>query len=278
MAEVTADMVKTLRDATNVSMMECKRALVEAEGDLPKATKLLRERGMAVAAKKASRAANQGLIASATADGGKAVSLVEVNCETDFVARNASFVAFVGTIAKAACGTDASLAEQMKPEVTAKVVEIGENIVIRRNMRYVLQGTGLIGSYIHMGGKVGVLVEVQCEKPETVGNEAFKEVVRDLTLHIAACSPRHLEPADVPAAEVASEREIYAKQVQDKPAQVIEKIVDGKVKKYFTDVCMLEQPFVREVKISVRGLLSEKGKQMGDKLGVRRFVRYQIGD
>jgi elongation factor Ts len=278
MVEITADVVRKLREATNVSMMECKRALVEAEGDMAKATKLLRERGIAVAAKKAARTANQGLLASVGAADGRVASLVEVNCETDFVARNATFAAFVKKLAAAACETDGSLADTVRDEVVAKIAEIGENIVVRRNLRYVLQGTGALGSYIHLGGKVGVLVEVAAEKDATARHETFLELVKDLTLHVAACAPHCLTPSDVPAAEIASEREIYAKQVKDKPPQIIDKIVDGKMKKFYSEVCLLEQPFVKEAKQSVAALLAEKGKALGDKLSVRRFVRWQLGE
>jgi elongation factor Ts len=277
MAGITADMVKELRDATNVSMMECKHALVEAGGDIAKATKLLRERGMAVAAKKASRTANQGLVASAIAEDGKIGSLIEVNCETDFVARNQSFQALVAQLAKKACATDANLADEVKAEVTAKISEIGENIVVRRNIRYVLGGTGKIASYIHLGGKVGVLVEVNCAKAETVANSVFIELVKDLTLQIAASSPRFLTDKDVPADVIASEREIYAKQVKDKPAQIVGKIVDGKLKKFYAESCLMDQPFVKEQKQSITQLVAVKNKELGETITVKRFVRYQVG-
>jgi elongation factor Ts len=277
MAEISAEMVKELRDATNVSMMECKRALAEAGGDMAKATKLLRERGMAVAAKKASRTANQGLVASLIADDGKTGSLVEVNCETDFVARNPNFQAFVAELAKKACATDASLAEEMKTQVTAKIAEIGENIVLRRNTRYILGGSGKIASYIHLGGKVGVLLEVSCGKAETVKSPAFEELAKDLTLQIAASSPKWLTSAEVPADVIASEREIYAKQVTGKPANIIDKIVDGKLKKFYGEMCLVDQPFVKEPKQSITQLIAAKSKDLGDTIAVKRYVRYQVG-
>jgi len=277
MAQITADMVKELRDATNVSMMECKHALVEASGDIAKATKLLREKGIAVAAKKASRTANQGLIASVITDDGKIGSLIEVNCETDFVARNQSFQALVAQLAKKACATDANLADEVKAEVTAKIAEIGENIVVRRNIRYALGGTGKIASYIHLGGKVGVLIEVNCAKAETVTNSVFGELVKDLTLQIAASSPRFLVANDVPADVIAAEREIYAKQMKDKPAQIVGKIVDGKIKKFYTESCLMDQPFVKEPKQSISQLVAAKNKEFGETITVKRFVRYQVG-
>ncbi len=277
MAAITAAQVKELRDATNVSMMECKKALVETDGDIAAATRTLRERGMAVAAKKSSRAANQGLIATASAEEGRTRSLVEVNCETDFVARNETFLAFVADMAGKACGTDDALADSMKDILTAKIAEIGENIVIRRNLRYALQGEGAIESYIHLGSKIGVLVEVGCEKPDTLASEAFRELLKDIALHIAACAPQYLRPEDVPADVVKAERDIYAKQMEDKPAAVIEKIVDGKMQKFYGEVCLLNQPFVKEPKQTIAKLLEEQGKALGDTLTLRRFTRYQLG-
>jgi len=277
MVEITAALVKELRDATNVSMMECKRALVETGGDKEKATKLLRERGVAVAAKRAAKATDCGLLAASATEDGKAAALVEVNCETDFVAKNDKFAAFVGSLAEKACGTDDPLADQVQDEVSDIVASIGEKIVVRRNLRYVLDGTGKLATYIHLGGKVGVLIEVGCENPETLENASFNELVKDLTLHVAACEPRCLVPDEVPADEVASEREIYAKQVQGKPENIIDRIVDGKMKKYFAEVCLLEQGFVKEPKQSISALLAEKGKELGDTVTIRRFTRYQMG-
>ena len=277
MPEITAAMVKALREATNVSMMDCKRALVEAGGDADQATKLLRERGVAVAAKRAARTANQGIIAAAEADGGNAKALVEVNCETDFVTRNESFQAFVAEMAGKAVETDANLADALEAEITAKRVEIGENITVRRNVRFMLDGSGMIGSYIHLGGKVGVLVEVGCEKAETADADAFKALVSDLTLHIAALAPQHLTSDEVPADVIAAERDIYAQQVKDKPAQIIEKIVDGKIAKFLGEICLVNQGFVKEPKQSITTLLAETGKPLGDTLSIRRFVRYQLG-
>jgi elongation factor Ts len=267
-----------LREATNVGMMECKKALVEAKGDKAQAIKILRERGMAVAAKKSTRAANQGLIAAAQADGGRSAALIEVNCETDFVARNANFKAFVAQLAQKAAALDGTLAESMRAEIAAKIAEIGENIVARRNLRFSLQGEGLLGTYIHLGDKVGVLIEVGCGKAETAANALVKELARDLTLHIAACSPRYLARQDVPADVIAAEREIYAKQVQNKPPQIVEKIVDGKMNKFYGQVCLLEQLFVRDQETPVNKLLAAKGKEVGDTLTIRRFARYQLGE
>ena len=276
MAEITASQVKSLRDATNVSMMECKRALQEAEGDLDTATRLLRERGIVIAAKKASRAANDGLIASASSEDGTTASLVEVNCETDFVARNPDFVAFAQSLAARACESDDNRAEQVKDEVTEKVTEVGENIVVARNSRFVKESGGMVESYVHRG-KVGVLLELSCEKEETLQDADFQTLARDLALHVAASNPTCLSSEEIPTEDAASEREIYAKQVKDKPEQVVEKIVEGKMRKYYEQVCLLNQAFVKEPKQSISALLEEKSKSLGDTVSIRRFTRYQLG-
>ena len=278
MVEISAALVKELREETNVGMMECKKALVEAGGDKEKAIRILRERGLAVAGKKASRMAKDGQVASDISEGGKLGVMVEVNCETDFVARNEIFQAFLKKVVEKARAVAGNLAEAMKDELTAKIHEIGENLVIRRHARYELQGPGIIASYIHTGGKVGVLLEVGCEKDSTVQTTEFKEVVKDITLHIAACNPLFLQRSEVPEAVLNAEREIYAKQVQNKPANIVEKIVNGKLEKYYQQVCLLEQGFVKDPDQTVNELLASKSKALGDTITVRRFVRYKVGE
>ncbi len=277
MATITAAQVKELRDATAVSMMDCKKALQETDGNMEEATRLLRERGMAVAAKRAAKATNQGIIASSKSDDGKTVGLVEVNCETDFVSRNDSFKAFVDAMAVKAVTTDEPLSDVCADALTDQIASIGENLKIRRNVRFELQGTGAIGDYIHMGGKVGVLVELGSEKEETTAAPAFQQLLRDLALHVAACSPAHLVPDEVPADVLEAERAIFAKQVEGKPEQIIDKIVEGKIRKFYSEICLVEQGFVKEPKQSITDLLAEAGKALDDTLTIRRFVRYQLG-
>lgn len=277
MAEISAALVKELREETNVGMMECKKALVEAGGDKAAATKILRERGLAIAGKKASRTAKEGQVASEVLQGGKMGVMVEVNCETDFVARNAIFQAFLKTVVEKAKTVQGDIAEAMKDEVTAKITEIGENIILRRSVRYELQGQGIVASYIHLGGKVGVLLEVGCEKAETSQKDAFKEVVKDITLHIAAANPQFLTRKDVPESVLQAEREIYAKQVENKPANIIEKIVSGKMEKFYAMTCLVEQGFVKDPEQTITELLAAKSKELGDTLAIRRFTRYQVG-
>lgn len=277
MADITAAMVQELREATNVGMMECKRALVEAGGDKDQAIRLLRERGMAIAAKKSSRAANQGMIA--TAGDSKKSALVEINCETDFVTKNEIFQKFVKTMAEKALSIpDGKITETTKTEMAAKIAEIGENLVAKRNIGYTLQGPGMVASYIHLNGKLGVMVELGCGKEPTAGSPVVQELAKDLTLHVAACSPRYLVSREVSADVVAAEREIYSKQVEGKPANIVDKIVDGKMAKFYAQVCLVDQGFVKDPDTSITKLLEAKGKEVGDTLTIRRFVRWQLGE
>ena len=278
MAEITAALVMELRAETNVGMMECKKALQEAGGDKVKAVQLLRERGLAIAGKKASRAANSGVIAAKTTPDGRTGVMLEVNCETDFVARNEIFQGFVGELLAKALQSEGELAPLVKDQVAARIAQIGENIVVRRNVKFAVQGAGLIATYIHLGSKVGVMLELGCAKPETAAHAVCVELARDLTLHVAACTPHYLDRQAVPAKVLAVEREIYAKQVENKPANIIEKIVNGKVEKFFSQVCFVEQPFVKDQDVTVTKLLAAKSKEVGDTLTLRRFARFQLGE
>jgi len=275
--EITAKQVKELRDATGVSMMECKKALKECEGSMEDAVKKLRERGVAVAAKRAEKAANQGIIAACASDDGKTIGMVEVNCETDFVARNDEFKAFVDDVAKKAVETDEPLSELLKDVLMDKIASTGENMKIRRNKRYVQTGTGKVATYIHMGGKVGVLLEVSCTKPETENDASFNELVKDLTLHIAAAAPTYLTSDEIPADVVNAEKELYAKQMEGKPANMIENIIKGKLNKFYSECCLVNQGFVKEPKQSITELMDATAKPLGETFEIKRFTRYQLG-
>jgi elongation factor Ts len=275
--EITATLVKELREETNLGMMECKRALQETGGDKDKAVRLLRERGMAIAGKKADRVAKEGRVASDIYNNGKTGVMIEVNCETDFVAKNENFQAFVADLVAHAKGIDGSLAESAKDKVIAKIAEIGENLIVRRNVKYTVTGNGAVAGYIHLGGKVGVLLEVGCEKSETSSSESFKEAVKDVTLHIAAANPQFLTRTDVSADVITAEKEIYAKQVEGKPANIVEKIVAGKLEKFYSQICLVEQGFVKDPDQTVADMLAARSKELGDKLTIRRFTRYQVG-
>lgn len=278
MTQITAAMVKELRDATGVGMMECKRALVETDGDGEAALKVLRERGLAIAGKKASRAANEGLVAAALSEDGRLGTLIEVNCETDFVARNETFQALVADFAEQAKGCeDDGLAELCKDTVAAKIAEIGENIIIARNVKFEAQGPGAVVKYIHLGAKVGVLLEIGCGKDDSPASPVFQEAAKDVTLHIAASSPQYLTRDEVPADVIAAESEIYAKQAEGKPEQIIEKIVSGKIDKFYSQICLVEQGFVKDPDQSIADYLAARGKEIDDTLEIRRYIRYQIG-
>ncbi|MCX6998278.1 MAG: translation elongation factor Ts [Kiritimatiellaeota bacterium] len=277
MTEVSAALVKELREETSVGMMDCKQALVAAGGDKAQAIKILRERGLAVAGKKAARAAKEGVVAAEILQGGKVGVLIEVNCETDFVTRNDSFKELVRQLQVMARTVPGELAAAARELVVAKIASIGENIIVRRNVRYEVPGEGVVASYIHLGGKVGVLVEVGCGLAASSAQDAFRNLVKDITLHIAACNPQYLARQDVPAAVLQAEKEIYAKQVQNKPANIIEKIVVGKLEKFYSQTCLVEQGFVKDPEQSVTELLAAKGKELGDQLVIRRFARFQVG-
>ncbi len=288
MAEITASLVKELREKTNAGMMDCKRALTETGGDLQQAEDYLRKKGIAGASKKASRDANEGAVVAHIEVDERVGVLVEINCETDFVAKNENFQSFVAEVAAHAASSGAGSLEEMMASgrgdgsledfVKIKISELGENLVVRRFVRFDVAGCGIAASYIHMAGRVGVLVEVGCGKEETVSNERFREVVKDITLHIAAAAPAGLAREDIPADVVAKEKEIYAEQMQDKPANVIDRIVEGKLEKFFATTCLLEQGFIKDPDQSIRQLLENSGRELDDSLEIRRFARFALGE
>jgi elongation factor Ts len=276
MSDIDARLVKTLREKTNAGLMECKRALVETNGDLESAVDLLRKKGAASAAKKADREAKDGIVAQAILPGAKVGVLVEVNCETDFVAKNESFKAFCEEIARK-IATDPGA--DLEADRIAAVQKIGENILIRRSARLEVTGNGLVAAYIHTGGKVGVLVEVGAEKESTAQNEDFKQLVRDITLQIAAANPICVERSQVSQALVEREREVYRGQVPPgKPANIVEKIVDGKMDKFFSSSCLIDQAFIKNPDQTIAQLLAEKGQALAEKLVIRSFLRFMVGE
>lgn len=278
MAEITATNVGKLREMTGAGMMECKRALVEAQGDMDKAVDNLRKSGAASAAKKALRDAREGLIAQHITPGGKSGVLVEVNCETDFVARNDSFRAFCDDIAKKVA---ANASVDLEADRQAAVGKIGENIKIARNARMEVSGNGLVAAYIHTGAKVGVLVEVGAGKDSTVTSEEFKQLVKDITLQIAAGHPFAVSREQVAPEVIAKEREIAAQsdRLKGKPAQAMEKILQGVLEKFYQTYCLVDQGFVkRNSEISVKDYVAEVAKKLGDEITIRRFVRFQVGE
>lgn len=276
MAEITAALVSKLREMTNAGLMDCKKALTESAGNLDAAVDILRKKGVATAAKKAGREAREGVIAQNIQPGARVGVLVEINCETDFVAKNEQFRIFCDDIAKTLAANPGADLEAAR---SAQVAKMGENIRISRHVRYEVNGSGLVAAYIHTGAKVGVLVEVGANKPDTVNAEDFKQLVRDITLQIAAASPVAVSSNDVDPAVIAKEREIATEQVKGKPPQAIAKIVEGKLEKFFQTVCLLDQGFVKKNgEVTVREHIAGVAKQLGDEIAVRRFLRYQVGE
>lgn len=281
---ITPKAVQELREKTGVGMMDCKRALDEAGGDMEEAIKILRKKGIATAAKKSVRAASEGLVEAAISADGRTGALLEVNCETDFVAKTDDFKDLVAGVcalvsANAPADVEALLnlpsgteaAQKVKDLIVLKVAKLGENIQLRRFVRYHGDGA-LVASYIHAGGKIGVLLE--CEAPAVT--EEFKAVAKDLCMQVAAAAPRFVSRGEVTSDVLESEKEIYRAQVlaQGKPANIVDKIVEGKMNKYYEEACLLEQAFVKDSATSVQKHLDAVAKG----LKVVRFTRYVLGE
>ena len=291
MAQITAQMVKELRDKTNAGMMDCKAALSEADGDMEEAATILRKKGIAGADKKSARAAKEGVIASRIDSESKSGTLIEVNCETDFVAKNENFQKAVeqlldhiaqsekvDTVEALYAQKFAGGGDTVEEFVKSKIAEMGENMVVPRFANYSVGGEGVVASYIHMQGKVGVLIEAGCASAGVAQNDSFRTLVKDITLHIAASSPVCVTRDEVPEELVEKEKEIYREQMKDKPANVIDKILSGKIDKYYSGVCLLEQAFVKDPDKTIGDLLKEKAAELGEEVTVRRFTRYAVGE
>lgn len=277
MAEFTAADVARLREMTGAGLMDCKKALTEASGSVDKAVDILRTKGGVAAAKKASRATKEGVIAQHITPGAQVGVMAEIDCESDFVARNDIFRAFCDDVTRKLAG-GASL-ESLEADRVAAVARIGENIQLPRFVRYEVNGNGIVAAYIHTGAKVGVLVEVGAAKAATAGTEEFKQLVRDITLQIAAGNPTVISREQVSAEQVAKEKEIAAEQVKNKPPQAVSKIVEGKLEKFYVGICLLDQGFVkRNSEVSVKEHMGGIAKQLGDEIVIRRFARFQVGE
>jgi elongation factor Ts len=266
---ITASMVKELRERTGLGMMDCKNALTEADGDMEAAIEALRKSSALKAAKKSGRTTADGLLGIRVAEDGKRGTLVEVNIETDFAAKNEKFIAFVQEVANALfeAGTDdvaAVMTGGLEAKREALVQEIGENISVRRAATFET-ADGYITSYLHGDNRKAVLVEL---------DKADDVLGRDLAMHITAINPMVVTSADVPAEVVAKEREIYTSQAADsgKPADIVEKMVEGRVRKYLAEVSLVDQPFVKDSNVKVGQLLKDKGN------ACRRFVRFEVGE
>ncbi len=289
MANITAAMVKALREKTGVGMMDCKKALVETDGNEEKAVELLRKKGLAKAAKKADRNAAEGRVEIYLSDDFKKGSIAEVNCETDFVAKTDEFTEFVSEIVKTINVNDIADEEALnkasfgqgtfEEELKVKIAKIGENILVRRMGTIKAPANGIVNGYIHAGGKVGVLVAAACDSEATC--EAVKDTLRDIAMHIAAMKPQYLNPEAVPADVIEKEKDIAKAQLlkEGKPEQVIEKIIPGKIKRFFSDSCVTEQEYVKaEKKETVAEALSKAAKAAGGKAELVDFIRFEVGE
>jgi elongation factor Ts len=277
---ITAAQVNELRKSTGAGMLDCKKALQETDGDMEKAVDFLRTKGLAAAAKKAGRAATEGLVVALIAADGKSGSLVEVNSETDFVAKNDKFQAFVadvaGQVLAAAPVDNAGLLAQNSVKDSGKTVQttlneaisvIGENLQIRRFARF--ESTGIVGSYIHAGGKIGVLVDL-------AGSGDLSAMAKDVAMHIAAAAPQYVRRDEVTADVLEREKDIYRAKAREtgKPDNIIEKIIDGQINKFYGEICLLEQNFVKDPDKTIQQIL----KAAGPDVTVNRFARFVLGE
>jgi len=283
---VSASDVKKLRDQTGAGMMDCKNALEEANGNFEEATTILRKKGLASAGKKAGRATHEGLIGQALSADRSVGTLVEVNCESDFVARTDDFQQLIrDLLAEIEAKGDGASEEWLKDpngpvhqRVAAAIGKLGENMAVPRFVRYA--GKGYVGQYIHLGGRLGVQVEFSGVTPAVAALEEFQTLVKEIAMQIAAASPAYVSRDAVPADLLEKERAIYRAQMENsgKPANVIDKIVEGKLGSFYQQVVLPDQVSIRDQKMTVAALLAEKSKVLGATVSVNRFARLKVGD
>ncbi len=290
--EVTAKMVKDLREMTGAGMMDCKKALAATEGDMDKAVEFLREKGLAAAEKKAGRIAAEGIVDTCVLADGKVASIVEVNSETDFVAKNEKFRDFVAAVAKQAAETTATdldtfLAEKwsldnaktVKEELSSMIAIIGENMNIRRFERINAE-EGFVVSYIHGGGRIGILVEVN----SSVNNAEVQEAAKNVAMQIAALSPKYVDQSEISADFIAHEKNILKAQIMNdpanskKPENIIEKMLEGRLNKELKEFCLVDQVYVKDSDLSVGQYLANVSKQVGAPIAIKKFVRFETGE
>jgi elongation factor Ts len=292
--EITASMVKDLRELTGAGMMDCKKALSESAGDMDKAVDVLRTKGLADLAKKAGRATNEGIVAAYVSANTELGAMVEVNCETDFVARNAEFQTFVSALAEQIAvdapsgvteGASPLMAQLWKrnPSLTVEaalgelVTKLGENMGVRRFVRFEVPTGGVVGSYVHGVGRIGVMVEIGGAE---AGDSTVTTLAKDVAMHIAAASPICVGRGDVPAETVEHEMSIYKAQAAQsgKPEPIQEKIAEGRLHKFYKEVCLVEQAFVKDPDKSVEQIVAEAAKATGKPLRIVRFERLVMGE
>ncbi|WP_346664603.1 translation elongation factor Ts [uncultured Mailhella sp.] len=273
---ITAAMVKELRDKTGAGMMDCKKALTECEADVEKALDWLRQKGLSKAAKRADRATSEGVIASATSADGKVSAIVEVMTETDFVARGEKFQDFAKHVAQEVAANNPENLDAFQDSMNELAASTGEKTVLGRFVRMSIEGEGVIGTYVHSNGKLAVLVEVDTDKP---ADAAVADFAKNVAMQIAASNPLALDADSLDPALLEREREVYRQKAlaEGKPEKIIDKIAEGAVKKYCKEVCLLDQPYIRDDKMSVQDLLKATAKAAGCSISISKFVRIQLG-
>ena len=284
MANITAAMVKELRERTSAGMMDCKKALEESDGDMEKAIDWLRQKGLSKAAKKAGRATSEGAIAQKIAPDNSVAAFVEVMCETDFVSRGDKFQAFAAEVAATVFdkkpADSAALDALMGDALANQIATLGENMSIGRFARIQAEAPGLVGTYVHSNGKIGVMVELGCKKAETLAKPGLLELARNLAMQVTAAGAASLDAASLDPALIERERAVFRQKTLDegKPANIVDKIVDGRIQKFYQEVCLMEQAYIRDDKVTVKALVKDQGKALDDEIAVRRFVRLQLGE
>ena len=275
---ISLQQIKELREATAAGMGACKEALIATNGNMDEAVKYLREKGLAVAAKRVDKESKQGIVALAKSADGKTLALAEVNCETDFVAKTEAFIKFVDDAAKVAL-EGKNIEETLGDDYKMLLTKTGENVKIRRSERYVLEGAGVVSGYIHMGGKSGVMVELGCDKADA---PELAEAAHMICLQIAANAPKYVNPADVPQPEIDAELEIKLNALKEQkgklpPEGALVGIKKGMAAKYCTVVCLTKQDYVADGDMTVEKYLDGVAKTVGAPITVKRFCRMQLG-
>ncbi|MFC1678063.1 translation elongation factor Ts [Planctomycetota bacterium] len=289
MAEISASAVMELRKMSGQGMMDCKKALGETAGDVEAAMELLRKKGLATLAKRAGRETSEGLVVTQASDDGKTVALVSLCCETDFVAKSEGFVAVAETLGNyaIACEDDEGAGAVLETEIdgtkfskvlTDAVSQTGEKTEVGDYAKFQLDGTGLISTYIHFNKKIGTMVQVDTSDDSVAGSDVLRQAANDIAMHITATKPMSLDESGIDAKTVEHEKAIFAEQMKGKPENIIGKIVEGKMKKFFAENCLLAQPFVKDDSKTVGQFIADAGKQAGGEAKVVRFVCFSVGE
>jgi elongation factor Ts len=288
MAEISAAMVMKLRKMSGQGIMDCKKALQEADGDIEQAMDILRKKGLATLAKRAERETSQGLVVSKNSDDGRTATMATLCCETDFVAKSDDFIAAAQSLTEyaLACSADTGIENVLETAIDGKkysdvltetVSKTGEKTQIGDYAKFRLDDPGFISTYIHFNGKVGTMVQIETSDDTISASDALKQTANDIAMHITATKPLALDKEQIDSETIAREKAIFAEQVKNKPENIIEKIVEGKMRKFYEENCLLEQPFVKDDSKTVEQVLTEAAKQSGGQAKIARFVRFEVG-